>query len=344
MFLSAGTPQPVLNSLRVQSNLADAGGFAFIEGASAGDMPPACSGCSLPSSAAAVALNYGSWVASPPTSSSASAPLTAQSRQPLILSASVYDAYNQTVQSFTHDVVVTVTAQVLNSTVTTAASSNISSASIAYGSTAAVYAAGSAQLTALALAAPVGALVLVKIDVVTAFADSYAKPSPHDGGSSGLGGRRSLVLTIAQCGQSQRFDASALLCVCVPNAAADAGGECACQPTYYWDATVEACLPCPEGAMCQGGLILSLEGWWRAKSSDSRTYACKPGRCLSEVDRYLEVMTSKAAPRKLQESSPELDGHVCGEGREGPLCAICSQGFALQARALLHGRNRVVWT
>ncbi len=77
---------------------------------------------------------------------------------------------------------------------------------------------------------------------------------------------------------------------------------CACRDGYY--AANDTCEVCPEGALCTGGSSLtSLPGYWRAPNT-TQLYACnEPSACLG-YDQ-------------------------CAEGHIGPLCAICTQGYAV---------------
>lgn len=75
------------------------------------------------------------------------------------------------------------------------------------------------------------------------------------------------------------------------------------------------CNPCPRGATCSGGKdVVPRKGYWfkpaemrgrRAAADDGQAVVlrCPPGACL--------------------------EGGECGEGREGPVCALCADGACL---------------
>ena len=72
------------------------------------------------------------------------------------------------------------------------------------------------------------------------------------------------------------------------------------------------CLPCPQGAACDGTVWLrALVGWWRSSETDIQFYECQGANC----DR---------ANRRL------AGDDLCIEGTMGPVCAVCRPNWGKQ--------------
>jgi hypothetical protein len=70
---------------------------------------------------------------------------------------------------------------------------------------------------------------------------------------------------------------------------------------------------CPNGALtCERNLIKLRAGWWREKNSTALLFACPYGE------------TACLGGEKVSDA-------LCKEGYEGPLCAVCSEGYYFQS-------------
>ena len=118
--------------------------------------------------------------------------------------------------------------------------------------------------------------------------------------------------------------------------------QCACSPGFYdtlFGASMDSpeCAPCPLGGVCTTGFVAADVDWWRESTVSDTLYKCKVGKCLAE-----EVVGPLS-------SSPEGSGNAssdastdasrsnsteptnCVEGSTGPLCALCLDGYTIQA-------------
>ena len=100
-------------------------------------------------------------------------------------------------------------------------------------------------------------------------------------------------------------------------------GECASCPagTYSWHG--EECTACPgtyaEGALCPGGAnLLPREGYWRAEELSTLLVKCPlRGACRG----------CNATVPCTDADAPLLAERPCVDGYEGPVCAVCQEGF-----------------
>jgi hypothetical protein len=79
--------------------------------------------------------------------------------------------------------------------------------------------------------------------------------------------------------------------------------------TYYIsDSDKTSCKACPSNAYCAGGANISVSsGYWRWDADSSKVYAC---------------------PYSSNCDGGENGGDgSCEEGAQGPLCAVCSNGY-----------------
>lgn len=95
---------------------------------------------------------------------------------------------------------------------------------------------------------------------------------------------------------------------------------CICLPTTYWAPAAGggagACLPCPEAATCVLNQIFSAEGFWRASAGDTRVFACRPGRCLSEYELQASSAPGDAARGGgRRRAPPRIDAAALDERR-----------------------------
>ncbi|KAL4548349.1 hypothetical protein Ndes2526B_g00925 [Nannochloris sp. 'desiccata'] len=86
------------------------------------------------------------------------------------------------------------------------------------------------------------------------------------------------------------------------------GSICVDCPYNSFNVDGEACLPCPDGALCPGGdQISSQPNWWRSNLTSEAFYSCRtPEICLA---------------------GPVAGDEACIEGHEGPLCAVCREDW-----------------
>ena len=80
---------------------------------------------------------------------------------------------------------------------------------------------------------------------------------------------------------------------------------CICDDGYH--SVGEGCKPCPEHAVCKGGLAQTQKGYWRYENATKR-YPC-------------------------EDLSVCLQNDTCAENNRGPLCAACKEGTYKQVGA-----------
>ena len=292
--------------------------------------------------------NYGPWIASSPTGCVTSNSIVGtKSGSPVSIFATVIDAYNQTVTTW---------PELQSSLQCVAAYSGPQSenqpllaVAALSGTTAATYADGSAFFSAVSVSGPVGAVFVLHLvlsspsSLLSSSAEISAVPWKC---------LKNITVTILPCDPVEQFDGTANRCVCVPNSAriqqgtlttalfaVRSVGMCVCLPTFYWDAALQTCAACPEGAYCSGGAIYSIDGWWRASADDPRTFSCRPEYCVDEfqaLSRGSTVTASSDGVIMTARNSTFVGlptGSACAEGHSGPLCAICNPGWTLQGDA-----------
>jgi len=86
------------------------------------------------------------------------------------------------------------------------------------------------------------------------------------------------------------------------------GSICIDCPYNSFNVDGEACLPCPDGALCPGGDQISTQpNWWRSNLTSESFYSCRtPEICLA---------------------GPVAGDEACIEGHQGPLCAVCREDW-----------------
>ena len=105
--------------------------------------------------------------------------------------------------------------------------------------------------------------------------------------------------------------------------------QCACSPGFYdtrFGASLDSpdCAACPLGGVCTTGFVAADEDWWRESTTSDTLYRCKVGKCLAEE----VVGPLSASPVGSVNSTAPTN---CVEGATGPLCALCVDGYTIQA-------------
>ena len=140
---------------------------------------------------------------------------------------------------------------------------------------------------------------------------------------------------------------------------------CACNPGFY-DALFGAqpaapvCTECPPGGVCETGFVGAADGFWRESNISDVFYRCREGKCLKELvcgpggplgppctgnvtsggNATGTNATSRAFARQRRVLVDATAANAtyalgtptnCVDGSDGPLCALCLPGFALQS-------------
>ena len=108
--------------------------------------------------------------------------------------------------------------------------------------------------------------------------------------------------------------------------------QCACSVGYYdtlFGANIAspACAPCPLGGVCETGLLAADADWWRASTVSDVLYKCKVGNCLRESITGPLTVDAAVGPPPAAGDAPTN----CADGRTGPLCSLCLDGYGLQS-------------
>ena len=76
------------------------------------------------------------------------------------------------------------------------------------------------------------------------------------------------------------------------------------------------CIACEEGADCVNGTISTSPGFWTPSLDSLRFYECKSA----------DVCQGRYGPGLVPEENRDVQ---CLEGHSGPLCAVCTSGYAV---------------
>jgi hypothetical protein len=357
-------PAVTLSAVTATDNTALAGGLAFTDSL----LPiaaPTYDAASVISNNNASAM--GPLIASAPIGFNVSAPPLVRSGASLGLAVTLFDAFDQAVDSWPG-----VTATLISS-----------DASALSGPALVGYADGAAVFSTTTIRGPVASAY-----VLTATVASTSLSAAVTGGSGNAS------VTIAPCLSNEVFQASSSLCVCEAGYAPDAStllctacpagfsasssgsstcdvcasgsvsaagaaacttcppnslsinNVCACSVGFY-DALFGAssvapvCTSCPDGAECTTGNVGAAEGYWRETPTDTVFMACREGACLLEivtgalVSSGAAVNTTNATRRRqlFELDAAGFSATNCAEGSTGPLCGLCLPGYSLQSGA-----------
>ena len=85
------------------------------------------------------------------------------------------------------------------------------------------------------------------------------------------------------------------------------------------------------GGVCATGFLAADVDWWRESTTSDTLYKCKVGKCLAEV----VVGPLSASPEGNSSTDVPTEASTnptnCVTGSTGPLCALCLDGYAIQA-------------
>ena len=117
--------------------------------------------------------------------------------------------------------------------------------------------------------------------------------------------------------------------------------QCACSPGFYdtlFGASLASpeCAPCPLGGVCTTGFVAADEEWWRESTVSDTLYKCKVGKCLAEQVVGPLSMRPDGGGNASSEASTDASSNSteptnCAAGSTGPLCALCLDGYTIQA-------------
>lgn len=111
---------------------------------------------------------------------------------------------------------------------------------------------------------------------------------------------------------------------------ADSVNKCLCLPGTYRSAKNGACVACPSGALCggMGAGTSARPGFWRHRSSNG-----------ASDDTFLQCANKYACVGESHGSftPPEGSEDGCAPGYDGPLCALCRDGYAAFPSVWTHG-------
>jgi predicted outer membrane repeat protein len=161
----------------------------------------------------------------------------------------------------------------------------------------------------------------------------HFNPTPPVAGTKHTSG---IIGTCNPCpaGKFQSDIGQAVCKVCAANSHQNVTGRKACEPCpggQFQPARGQprCIVTCPDGIDCTGGVALQEEGWWRP--TDSLTaltelYVCYQEHvCIGSEKQEEEHCTGAGGKSCL----PDFDKQ-CKPGYEGPVCAMCADGFTRQ--------------
>jgi len=110
--------------------------------------------------------------------------------------------------------------------------------------------------------------------------------------------------------------------------------QCACSPGFYdtlFGASMDipVCAPCPIGGVCTTGFLAADVDWWRESTTSVTLYKCKVGKCLAE--EVVGPLSAEGNATSDASTGASTNPTNCVTGNTGPLCALCLDGYAIQA-------------
>ena len=113
-------------------------------------------------------------------------------------------------------------------------------------------------------------------------------------------------LTSSVARRTQEYNEAALQCVCVPNSEQSPDGTgCKCVDGFHSFSPVgmpSTCRPCPSYAVCRGGLMAPMDGWWHSSPESEDLQSCpqvaacsSSGGATSRVDALFALQTAAVA-------------------------------------------------
>ena len=101
---------------------------------------------------------------------------------------------------------------------------------------------------------------------------------------------------------------------------------CVCETNYYGtfaDTNNGTCTACPANAVCQGGVIVADQGYWKSSSTSIDIQQClEPEACMFQ--NRTQILLSLTSNGSAEDT---IRAAQCWNAYSGPLCSICAPGF-----------------